>query len=303
MVSPKSDSVSVIITCYNQARFLSDAIESVRAQERGDCDLLVVDDGSTDDTAEVAARHKDVRVIRQENRGLAAARNTGLHASSGDYLVFLDADDRLLPNALNAGVSCLNEHPECAFVYGRYYHIAADGSPLRRETSHIENADYAALLRFNVIGMHATVMYRRPVLESLGGFDTSFGACEDYELYLRITRGFPISSHRHTVAEYRIHDANMTRDPVLMLKTALAALGSQREHIESSEILRQAYREGMGRWRNLYGEMLVEQVRLRARAYEWRRVLRGAMILARHHPRGLFANIYRKVRRTILVEK
>lgn len=303
MTFPKSSSVSVVITCYNHARFLGEAIESVRSQDYAASELLVVDDGSTDDTAEVANCYKEVRTIRQENRGLAAARNTGLHASSGDYLVFLDADDRLLPNALAAGVDCLDQHPECAFVYGRYYHISVDGSPLPLGTSHIENADYAALLRFNVIGMHATVMYRRPVLESLKGFDTSFKACEDYELYLRTTRRFPIRSHGHTIAEYRIHDANMTRDPVLMLKTAVAALESQREHVKGSAILRQAYREGENRWRSLYGEMLIEQVRLRARANEWRCVLQGTMILTRYYPQGLFANIYRKVRCTFTTAK
>ncbi len=92
--------ISVIIPCYNQAHFLYEAIESVLAQTHHDFEIIVVDDGSTDSTAEVAAGHPDVRYVRQPNRGVATARNTGLRESEGEYLVFLDADDHLLPAAL-----------------------------------------------------------------------------------------------------------------------------------------------------------------------------------------------------------
>jgi glycosyltransferase involved in cell wall biosynthesis len=96
--------VSVVIPCYNQAHFLSEAIESVASQTYEPTETIVVDDGSTDDTSHVADVH-GVRCVRQENRGLAEARNTGLRASSGDMLLFLDADDLLAPDAIDAGVS------------------------------------------------------------------------------------------------------------------------------------------------------------------------------------------------------
>src|SRR5215210_2105808 len=92
--------VSVIIPCYNQAHFLGEAIESVLGQSYPNFEIVVVDDGSPDDTAEVAARYPEVRYICQDNQGLSAARNTGLGQSEGEYVVFLDADDRLLPEAL-----------------------------------------------------------------------------------------------------------------------------------------------------------------------------------------------------------
>jgi glycosyltransferase involved in cell wall biosynthesis len=260
-------------------------------------EIIVVDDGSTDNTAEIAAQFATVNYIQQENQGIAAARNTGLRASNGQYLVFLDADDRLLPNALDAGVSCLNDCPECAFAYGGYYHITADGSSLQRNTNRIEDATYAELLKFNVIGMQATVMYRRAVVESVGGYDTSLSACEDYDLYLRLTRSFPIRSHQHLIAEYRIHETNMTRDSLLMLKTALSALDSQWCYVKSKKHYEDSYREGKNRWRSLYGEDLIQQVRAHARANEWQRVLRGAIVIARYYPHGLLANIYRKVNR------
>src|SRR5215210_7479587 len=133
--------VSVIIPCYNQAHFLGEAIESVLAQNHPRFEILVVDDGSTDDTSEVAARYPEVRCLRQENRGLAAARNAGLRSSEGEYVVFLDADDRLLPNALEAGLVCFEDHRECALVAGHYRLIAADGSLLRQWQSQSVNGD------------------------------------------------------------------------------------------------------------------------------------------------------------------
>ena len=88
--------VSVIVPCYNQTRFVTDAVESIVAQTYRDVEIIVVNDGSTDHTSDAVARYQAVRVIEQDNRGLAAARNAGLHASRGDYLVFLDADGPVL---------------------------------------------------------------------------------------------------------------------------------------------------------------------------------------------------------------
>src|SRR4051812_33839695 len=120
--------VSVIIPCYNQARFLGQAIESVSRQDYPQFEVIVVDDGSTDDTSEVAARYPGVRVIRQKQLGISAARNRGLRESTGSYLVFLDSDDRLLPHALRIGMNYLLDHSECAFVFGIHQKISADGS-------------------------------------------------------------------------------------------------------------------------------------------------------------------------------
>ncbi|PYL19270.1 MAG: hypothetical protein DMF41_10205, partial [Verrucomicrobia bacterium] len=105
--------VSVVIPCYDQAHFLSEAIESVLAQTYPHFELVVVDDGSNDNTAAVVNRYPGIRYFRQENQGLAAARNAGLRQTMGEYLVFLDSDDRLLPSALEAGLRCFRENPAC----------------------------------------------------------------------------------------------------------------------------------------------------------------------------------------------
>src|SRR5215212_10726407 len=121
--------VSVIIPCYNQAHFLGEAIESVISQSYKNFEIIVVDDGSTDNTSEVASSYEEVRLVRQQNRGLAGARNRGLGEARGEYVVFLDSDDRLVSEALEVGVRELEAHPECAFVSGHYRAIDAAGSP------------------------------------------------------------------------------------------------------------------------------------------------------------------------------
>src|SRR5688500_17208365 len=97
---PSDGRTSVVVTCFNHAGYLPDALRSVLEQTVAPCEIIVVDDGSTDDTSTVAAAFDRVRVVRQSNQGLSAARNAGLRACSGDFVIFLDADDRLLPRAI-----------------------------------------------------------------------------------------------------------------------------------------------------------------------------------------------------------
>src|SRR6266480_3276045 len=160
--APEAALVSIIIPCYNQADFLSEAIESALEQTYTNREVLVVDDGSRDSTPQVAAAYAGVRYIRQENSGVSAARNAGVTQSRGEYLVFLDADDRLLPKALEIGVGSLRQHPTCAFASGYCRLIAADGSPLwEYEPRRISSEHYLELLRGNYIWCPGSVIYQR----------------------------------------------------------------------------------------------------------------------------------------------
>ncbi len=253
--------VSVVIPCYNHARFLGDAIESALGQTYPRIEVIVVDDGSTDKTAEVAALYPSVHYIGQENRGLAAARNTGLRTSQGDVLIFLDADDRLLPEAVEHSVQQLLNSPESAFVSGRYRYIQENGSIMYEYSQKPADHDpYASFLHGNYIGMHATVAYRRSVLEAVGGFNPALPACEDYDLYLRMARKHPVSVHDHLIAEYRQHGNNMSRDPRLMLQTALSVLNSNKPYANTNERYRKAYRAGVISWREHYSQEFFEQI-------------------------------------------
>ena len=283
--------VSVVIPCYNQARFLPEAIESVLCQTYEDLEVIVVDDGSQDDTAEVAAGYcaKDYRVclIEQENRGLAGARNRGLAECGGEYVVFLDSDDRLQEEALEVGVGELASHPECAFVSGRCTFIAADGSPiLRLEQERVVGDPHIELLRAGPILVPA-VMYRRSVFGVVGGFDESYKAAEDYALYYRVASRFPIRFHDTLVAEVRRHDGSMTRDFPLMLRSNLNALRTQRRYVKKNERLEEAYRAGIKFWQDCYAFLTVAQTRTRLEKREWSPALKGVLALLQYYPRGL----------------
>src|SRR5215218_167149 len=255
---PQKGVVSVVIPCYNQAHFLGEAIESVLCQSYQGFEVIVVDDGSQDDTAQLAlayaAEDARVRLVRQENRGLAGARNRGLRESTGEYMVFLDSDDRLMKEALEVGVRELESHPECAFVSGHYRAISAEGDAYAVPRQHRVDGDhYLALLRDNYISMPASVMYRRWVFGEVGGFDGTVDAAADWDLYLRVARRFPIHHHGEVVAEYRWHGANMTADPALMLRSTVSVLRGQRQLVEGNKRYEEALEEGIKLFREHNG--------------------------------------------------
>lgn len=279
--------VTVVIPCYNQAHFLGEAIESVLNQSYPDFEIVVVDDGSTDSTSQMASGYAraDVRLIRQENQGLSAARNRGLDEARGEYVVFLDADDRLQPEALKEGVSALEAHSGCAFVFGHYTYIWADGSYLGSPAPpHMGSDCYSMLLRGGNLATPAVAMFRRAVFESVGSFDTSMDAVADYDLYLRIASRFPAYQHGEPVAEYRRHGTNMSRDSELMLSSVLAALHAQRDNIGVNVAYQRDYRAGEEFWHTLYGGQLVRD---HVRRREWRAAFEGLRSLWRQYPRGL----------------
>jgi glycosyltransferase involved in cell wall biosynthesis len=280
--------VSVIIPCYNQAHFLAEAIESVLAQTYAQFEIVVVDDGSTDNTSAVAARYPGVRCIWQDNQGLAEARNTGIKKSNGNYLVFLDADDRLLPEALGAGLTALNSHPECAFVFGRCRVVGIDGAPLPGwQQPHFDEDYYGSLLRGNYIWMPAMVMYRRAVFESGKGFSPQMKGTEDYALYLQVTRNFPIYFHGQEVAEYRQHGSNMNHTLPQMLISSLKTLHSEWEYIKHSQQHRSNYKKGIRGWQESYGQPLAVLVCELVRSHEWNQAFGYIRMLLRYHPSGM----------------
>ncbi len=246
--------VSVIIPSYNHAQFLGQAIKSVLAQTYSNFEILVVDDGSTDDTAKVVRRYSPVRYVFQQNAGLSSARNTGLRQSRGRFLVFLDADDRLLPHALEAGINCMREHPECAFVSGHCRVIDSNGAilPAPRQRR-VEHEHYLQLLRGGTyIWCPASVFYLRRIFDFVHGFDRELSPVADQDLYLRITRDFPVYCHNQVVAEYRRHGSNMSRDVSKMECAALAVHDAQWHFVKANTRYRETYDAGRLFWQNDY---------------------------------------------------
>ena len=242
--------ISVVIPCYNHGRFLDEAIQSVNGQDYPNKEIIVVDDGSTDDTAEVAARFPGVKYVYQVNSGLAAARNTGTLHARGEYLIFLDADDLFLPGVLTLQEGLMRQHPDVAFVSGG--HVTANEQLENRKTvsSDIKSNHYENLLRGNYIGMHGAVIYRSEILRNLQ-FDPSLRACEDYDLYLRIAARYPVFNHKAPIAIYRSHSSNMSANVSMMLEMVLYVLRRHRAELKTQAQV-DAYEEGIDNWINFY---------------------------------------------------
>lgn len=250
-IQPK---VSVIITSYNHAQFLPDAIRSVQRQTYQPIEIVVVDDGSTDNTREVVKQFNDVKYVFQPNAGLSAARNKGIDESIGKFLVFLDADDWLYDEAIAINLSHLKRNKHCVLVSGAHDKVDEWGYIIDEEPARsIEKNHYQELLQGNFIGMHATVMYHRVVFTEFR-FDTTLKACEDYDLYLKISRKYPICSHQHKIAAYRIHGANMSSDYIMMLDHVLTVCHRQKAIILEKE--KKFYNAGLKIWTDYYASKL-----------------------------------------------
>jgi hypothetical protein len=292
------DVVSVVIVCFNQAHFLAEAIESALSQTYDRLEVIVVDDGSTDNTAEIVARHPSVRYVHQANGGLPAARNTGIRRSNGEFLVFLDADDRLTRDALRAGIDELAAKPECAFVSGEHCYVGVDGAVTAEWQRPLVTRDhYLALLGGNYIGCPAAVMFRRAAIAVAGGFttDPDCRGCEDYELSLRIARVFPVSAHAHRVVEYRRYGGGMSDNPAPMLRSALAVLARQRPFARDDGRRAAALAAGRRYWRAYYGGPLAQLARRQLRKAGGRReALRNLSRLLRYAPSQLAAMFRRE---------
>jgi len=262
---PETATVAVVIPTFNQARFLSDAITSVLAQTRQADEIIVVDDGSTDDPAAVVAQFPKVLLIRQENRGLSGARNTGLRNSTSSHVVFLDSDDRLMPKAIEAGLACIASRPDCAFVYGGFHLISESGRIIGPD--YVDSIDGDAHLAFlrQGISTPSMVLFRRDCLLEADGFDETLRRVEDRDLYLRITQKYPIAGHKEIVTEYRRHGQNMSGNHVEQLKVLLQILDRYEARNPIDTQTRAALRDGRASKRKYFATEMVREA-----ASQWR---------------------------------
>ena len=291
--------VSVVIASHNQARYLGESIESALGQTHPRVEVVVVDDGSTDESPAIAARFPGVRLIRQENAGVSAARNAGVAACSGDCVVFLDSDDRLPAGALEAGIRELAAESGAAFAAGRYRLIDADGAPGKVYDwdvwGRMHSPIYDRLVRWNFIGMLAAVMFRRDALPP-EPFDRSLAGAEDWELFLRITREKPVRLYDGIVAEYRRYGTTVSRNSALMLACSLAVLDRQRAWVRAHREFTAAFHEGVARHRAWYGDRIVDDVLHSLRDPASRGTVAAKLaMLARHYPMGAVRRVARRV--------
>ena len=287
---------SVVIPCYNQARYLADAIRSVRQQTHQPIECIVIDDGSTDRTSEVAAE-LGAHVLRQANAGVSAARNAGLSAARGDLVVFLDADDVLLPAALERGASALVAQPAAAAVVSRCEVMDEHGAPIAVRHHDVDPSNlYSGWLLRNFVWTPGAAIFRRAALAELGGFCTDYGPAADYAIYLRLARDGRIAYLPGFSVRYRQHATSMSRDPALMLRATQLAL--QREGREAPQWLRGDIKRGRRAWRNWYGEQIVHHLRAARHARQWNaRHTKAALVLLWNCPGLVLHQATRKIRR------
>jgi glycosyltransferase involved in cell wall biosynthesis len=240
--------VSVVIPAYNAVRYVAQTIERALAQTFADHEILVIDDGSTDGTERVVRAYPRVRYHRQDNRGVAVARNRGIAEARGRYVAFLDADDLWLPHKLERQLGALRTAPACRACYSPF--LAVD--PHLREIGLVRRPRGASaledLLRFgNVIGTPSTVLCERTLLEDLGGFDPDLSLCADWDLWIRLAAQTEFAYVDEPLVHYRWHAGNMSRDVALLDRESVRTLEKAFAMPGLPEALRARRRSALGR--------------------------------------------------------
>ena len=213
--------ISVVIPAYNAARWIAETVESVLAQTFQDFEIIVVDDGSTDETAAAVARFKRVKCLYQVNGGLSSARNTGIRAAMGEYIAFVDADDLWLHDKLDAQMALLKQ-TGLAWVYSDAYAFDSETrSPLfvfsKMRNQHDGDVLQSLLLE-DFIPMPTPIL-KRHVFDEVGFFteDTTLHSAEDWDMWLRTAARYPVGFVKRPLAMYRVH-------PTSMIQSALPAV-------------------------------------------------------------------------------
>jgi glycosyltransferase involved in cell wall biosynthesis len=252
---------SVVIPTFDRAGYVLEALESVLAQTRADFEVIVVDDGSTDDTAERLAPHLDrIVYVRQPNAGQAAAKNRGVRQATGRYVGFLDSDDRWEPRTLEAVAAELEKHPDTGLLSIRIRDVEADRSPTpRTHGKRTAGPLYttAGLLGRDV-GACSVYFVRRDLLERVGGFDESLRSAEECDLALRLSFVTTLRALPEPLLLRRLHAGNLSRDMKLNAKCWIRLLEKlARDRPDFVARNRRLYRRALAKERLRFGRELL----------------------------------------------
>ena len=218
--------VSVIIPAYNQSQFIGFAIESVLNQTYPAWECIIVDDGSTDQTSSIIQKYQNPKIIYiyQDNAGLSAARNTGIRASKGEYLSFLDSDDGFTPKKLELLMQCFLEDPQLGLAAGNAGLIDEFSLPIDRSFKSQLPGELQNLLLGNPLHV-GSVLLKRDWQQKIGFFDETLRSYEDWDFWLRLAlAGTKMISINDVVSYYRFHTAQMTRNPQQMTEASFSVL-------------------------------------------------------------------------------
>lgn len=235
MQNQQAPLVSIVIPTYNHRRYVCDAVDSALAQTYPHCEVIVVDDGSTDGTsAMLHERYGDrIQVITQENRGLPAARNTGTRQAHGEYINYCDADDKLLPEKVARCLAAFEQHPEAGVVYTDYEQVAEDGHTIvPREHPELPSGDiFCELLtgpRGNFIQVAAPLVRRSAILEA-GGFNEQMTNAQDWDMWVRLSTRLLFIYLPEPLTRYRLVPNAMHTNTLGMLRSRLQLFVAARD--------------------------------------------------------------------------
>ncbi|MCJ2541340.1 glycosyltransferase family 2 protein [Thermostichus vulcanus] len=210
--------VSVIVPAYNVQQYITEALQSLICQTWQDFEVLIVNDGSTDSTAEVVEtwcqRDPRFHLLSKPNGGLASARNWGIRHAHGELIALLDADDRYLPQKIASHVEILQRHLDVGVVYSASKVIRDDGRPtwLTLSGRPVHSDPLLAMLCKNFIGHGSNAIFRRELFDQIGGFDESLRSCEDLDFWIKVAEQGSHRFYRHPQAlcEYRVRPSGLS---------------------------------------------------------------------------------------------
>jgi len=215
--------VSVIIPTYNRAHLIGKAIKSILNQTFQDFEIIVIDDGSTDNTEETVKNFNNfkIRYIRHtNNRGVSVARNTGIRVSRGKYIALLDSDDEWLPEKLEKQIKTFkSESPEVGIVYSNVLHIDESGKNMHKLTNpkKVEGHIYEDLLGGNYVGTSSTLLIKKECFNRVGLFDDLLKAENDWDMWIRIAKYYRFALIKIPLVKYRFHSNRISNNPELKI--------------------------------------------------------------------------------------
>jgi len=242
--------VSIIIPTYNRAGFLKEAIKSVLAQTYKNIEVIVVDDGSTDNTPKLVKQFTDKRIIylRQENKGASSARNKGIESARGNYIAFLDSDDIWLPQKIEKQLKIFNiSRCNPGLVYTGIQYMDYDGNlKKQKKIIRFRGNILKRLLRKNIPGVGSTMLVKKECFEKCGLFDKRLPSRTDLDMLIRISRYFTVDRVAEILALERIHDKRITADIGSKIKGRELLFKKIEPYLKKHRILLAKYLYGTG---------------------------------------------------------
>lgn len=209
--------ISIIIPCYNQAIFLPDCLDSILKQSFSNWEAIIVNDGSTDETCNVANKYctidSRIKLFEKQNGGLSSARNFGIEKSIGEWLLFLDADDLLIGDHLKEVFQIISSKPDANLIQTGYHHLNEDGKQILHSVMPSKNPELLPSILTHNIGPVHTIIIRRSIIKQMHGFDETLNSCEDWDMWIRVAKfGIKKVSINKALVGYRLASNSMSRN-------------------------------------------------------------------------------------------